>query len=141
MGHPDPEDRVISLAKERSKKGKMERVFIPGQEIPRILPPHHPATHLLVHIRDEAHRFAITYHRSLREDYLTRSRLLDVPGIGPTREKKLIRHFGSLEAVLKASPEEIMQAAHISRALAESLHRSIRQAGPGEEKPERAVPT
>ena len=141
LGHPNPEDRVISLAKERSKKGKMERVFIPGQEIPRILPPHHPATHLLVHIRDEAHRFAITYHRSLREEYLTRSRLLNVPGIGPTREKKLIRHFGSLDAVLKASPEEIMQVAHISRTLAESLHRSIRQAGPEEEKPESAVPT
>lgn len=139
LGHSDPENRVISLAKERTRKGKMERVFLPGQEIPRILPPHHPATHLLVHLRDEAHRFAITYHRSLREEYLTHSRLLNVPGIGPTREKKLIRHFGSIDAVLQATPEEIMQAAQISRTLAESIHRSIQQADSTEENPEKVT--
>lgn len=127
MGHHEAERSVISLAKERTRKKTMERVFLPGQEIPRILPPHHPATHMLVHLRDEAHRFAIRYHRTLREEFLTRSRLLDIPGIGPSREQKLIRHFGSVEAVLKASPEEIMTAARIPRPLAESLHRSILQ--------------
>ncbi|MHB8543807.1 MAG: excinuclease ABC subunit UvrC [Leptospirales bacterium] len=125
MGHLEAERCVISLAKERSRKKTMERVFLPGQEIPRILPPHHPATHMLVHLRDEAHRFAIRYHRTLRDEYLTRSRLLDIPGIGPSREQKLIRHFGSIEEVLKASPEELMSAAQIPKSLAISLHQSI----------------
>ncbi len=127
MGHIQADQCVISLAKERTRKKTMERVFLPGQDIPRILPPHHPATHLLVHLRDEAHRFAIHYHRTLRDELLTRSRLLEIPGIGPSREKKLIRHFGSIEAVLNASPEDIMNAASISRPLAESIHQAILQ--------------
>lgn len=134
MGHHESERCVISLAKERTRKKTMERVFLPGQEIPRILPPHHPATHMLVHLRDEAHRFAIRYHRTLREELLTRSRLLDVPGIGPSREQKLIRHFGSIEEVLKASPEELMAAAQISKALAVSIHQSILDSAQPREK-------
>ena len=130
LGHTDSRRKVVSLAKERTAKNKFERIFLPDQENPRLLPDHHPVKHLLVRLRDEAHRFALKYHRTLREEWLTRSRLLNVPGIGPAREKKLVQAFGSVKGVLDASPEELMKAAGISRELADSIHLAIREQPP-----------
>ena len=113
--------RVVSIAKERFRTGKLERIFIPGMENPVILPPHSKATHILVHMRDEAHRFAITYHRSLRENILRESRLLKIPGIGPEREKKLLKEFRSFNAIMAAPVEEIMRVAGVSQKVAQAI--------------------
>ena len=113
--------RVVSIAKERFRTGKLERIFIPGMENPVILPPHSKATHILVHMRDEAHRFAITYHRSLRENILRESRLLKIPGIGPEREKKLLKEFHSFNAIMAAPVEEIMRVAGVSKNVAQAI--------------------
>jgi len=115
------ERRIVSIAKERFRTGKLERIFIPGVEEPVILPPHSKSTHILVHMRDEAHRFAITYHRSLRENILRESRLLKIPGIGPEREKKLLKEFHSMTAIMAASVEEIMRVAGVSKNVAQAI--------------------
>lgn len=130
LGHKDASQKVVSLAKERTAKNKFERIFLTDQENPRLLPDHHPVKNLLVRLRDEAHRFALKYHRTLREEWLTRSRLLNVPGIGPAREKKLVQAFGSVKGVMEASPEDLMKAAGISRELADSIHLAIREQPP-----------
>jgi excinuclease ABC subunit C len=72
-------------------------------------------------MRDEAHRFAITYHRSLRENILRESRLLKIPGIGAEREKKLLREFHSINAIMAAPVEEIMRVAGVSRNVAQAI--------------------
>ena len=127
MGHGDASRRVLSLAKERISKNKMERIFFPGQEMPLVLPGHHHVTHLLVRLRDEAHRFALKYHRTLREEYLTHSRLLNIPGVGPAREKKLLLSFGSVKGLMEATVEEIALRTGLSEALAASIHQALRE--------------
>ncbi len=105
------EPDVLGLAKARSgEEGSIrefERVFLPGVEEPVILDPTSSITHLVARVRDEAHRFAITYHRKLREKRAIRSELDDIPGIGETRKKALLRHFGSLDKVKQATVEEL----------------------------------
>ncbi len=118
--HPLPR-QVMGIAKERSRSGHQERLVSPEFESPLILPPHRPSTHLLMRIRDEAHRFAITYHRKLREEALTHSRLLDIPGIGPSREKQLLLTFGSVEALKSASPERISREGKLPASLARRI--------------------
>lgn len=90
---------VVGLAK------KEETVVFENREIK--LPHDHPVLRLLVQIRDETHRFAVSYHRKRREKESLRSVLDSVPGIGPIRKKKLIEYFGSLENIRSASLEEI----------------------------------
>jgi excinuclease ABC subunit C len=113
---------VLGLAKARSgEEGSVrefERVFLPGVEEPIILEPTSAVTHLVARVRDEAHRFAITYHRKLREKRAIRSELDDVPGIGEVRKKALLRHFGSLEKVKQATPEEIAAVKGMSKKAA-----------------------
>ena len=113
--------QVIGIAKERSRTGHLERLVSPEFDSPLILPPHRPATHLLMRVRDEAHRFAITYHRKLREEALTHSRLLDIPGIGPSREKQLLLTFGSVEELKSAGPERIASEGGLPASLARRL--------------------
>ncbi len=86
---------------------------------------------LITRIQDEAHRFAIEYHRSLRNKSQVRSVLDDIPGIGDTRRKMLMRHFKSLEAVQAASVEELCAVPGMNRAAAESVYRFFRQEGAG----------
>ena len=92
---------VLGLAK------KNEEIFLPGFSEPVVLSRHDPALRMLQALRDEAHRFAITFHRSLRRRRIERSLLDDIPGIGDTRKKQLLRVFGSVAALRKAAPEEI----------------------------------
>jgi excinuclease ABC subunit C len=114
---------VIGLAKARSgdegKDREFERVFLAGVEEPLILDPTSDITHLVARVRDEAHRFAITYHRALREKRAVHSELDDVPGIGEVRKKALLRHFGSVEKIRNANREEL--AAVTGRKAAEQL--------------------
>ena len=92
---------VISLAK------RIEEVFIPGRRTPLVLDHSTPELQLLQRARDEAHRFAITHHRNRRDRALTSSLLDELPGVGPARKRALLAHFGSPEAVVGASREEL----------------------------------
>jgi excinuclease ABC subunit C len=92
---------VVSLAK------RVEEIFLPGRSDPLLLPENSPALHLLQRVRDEAHRFAIEFHRGRRDKAMTRSVLDDVPGIGPARKRLLLQHFGTPERFLQASREEL----------------------------------
>lgn len=109
---------VIGLAK------RMEEVFFPGQPDPLLLPRDEPALHLLQRIRDEAHRFAITYHRQLRGRRMVDSILDDVAGIGPTRKKQLIKSFGSVKRMREADVDALAEV--VPRAVAETLFEALR---------------
>jgi excinuclease ABC subunit C len=112
---------AIGLAK------RFEWIFLPERPEPVILLPTSPVLHLVQHIRDEAHRFAITYHRRRRRDTVTASALDRVSGIGPARKRALLRQFGSVAAIARASVEELA-AAGVPRPLAESLIRQLNPA-------------
>ncbi len=128
--------QVMGIAKERSRTGHQERLVAPEFESPLILPPHRPSTHLLMRIRDEAHRFAITYHRKLREESLTHSRLLDIPGIGPSREKQLLLTFGSVAELTSASPERIALEGKLPPSLARRIAEHLSGSAPDTPQPE-----
>jgi excinuclease ABC subunit C len=110
---------VVGLAKER------EEIYLPGLAQPLVLPPTSQALYLVQRLRDEAHRFAVTYHRKLRAKAQTRSVLDDVPGVGPTRKRALLRVFGSTRQMRGATVDEIAAVPGISRALAERIHAGL----------------
>jgi excinuclease ABC subunit C len=116
---------VIGLAKARSgdegAEREFERVFLPGVEEPVILDPTSAVTHLVARVRDEAHRFAIAYHRKLREKRAVHSELDDIPSIGETRKKALLRHFGSVEKIKQATVEDLAAVKGMSRKAAEEI--------------------
>jgi excinuclease ABC subunit C len=89
------------------------------------LSPDHPALHLVQEIRDEAHRFAIMGHRARREKARSRSQLEGVPGIGPSRRRKLLAYFGGVQGVRAATIEDLSRVDGISRALAEQIYREF----------------
>jgi len=124
---------VIGLAKARSgEEGsdrEFERVFLPGVEEPVILEPTSATTHLVARARDEAHRFAIAYHRKLREKRAVHSELDDIPGIGEIRKKALLRHFGSVEKVKQATAEELAAVKGMTKKAAEEIANYFRGAG------------
>ncbi len=110
---------VMGLAK------RFEHIFLPGQEAPVVLLPSSPVLHLVQHIRDEAHRFAITYHRQIRDKAVTASALDRVPGIGPKRKMQLLRHFRSVEALSGAKAEDVAEVAGVPDAVAADLLRRL----------------
>jgi excinuclease ABC subunit C len=108
---------IIGLAK--AKGEKEERIFLPGRKNPIVLKPASPATHLLQRIRDEAHRFAVTYHRKLRGKALVSSKLDRIIGVGEIRRNTLLRKFGSLDKIATASDEQLRAAGLDARTAAE----------------------
>ena len=106
---------AIGLAK------KNEEVFLPGRSKPVLLPRDSEALYLLQRVRDEAHRFAIGYHRRLREKKGLTSILDEIPGIGPKRRQALLKHFGSVDAIRVASIEELAEVQGMSRGVAERV--------------------
>ena len=106
---------VAGLAKEN------EELFVPGRSAPIILPRDSQALFLVQRIRDEAHRFAVTYHRRLREEQSTASILDEIPGIGPQRRRALLKAFGSLDAIRQATVDELAAVPGITRHLAEQV--------------------
>jgi len=108
---------VAGLAKEN------EEIFLPGRASPIVLPPTSPALQLLQRVRDEAHRFAVSYHHRLHTRKTISSALDAVPGIGPQRRRNLLRHFGSVAAIKEASAEELAQA----KGMNENLARKIKE--------------
>lgn len=122
---------IVGLAKARSgdegADREFERVFLPGEADPVILPPAGAGTHLIARVRDEAHRFAIEYHRKLREKRAIASELDDIPGIGESRKKALLRHFGSVAKVRGASVEDLASVKGMTRKAAEGIVDFYRQ--------------
>ena len=114
---------VVSLAK------RIEEVFVPGRAAPLVLDHSTPELQLLQRVRDEAHRFAITHHRTRRDRAMTGSLLDDLPGVGPARKRALLTHFGSPEGVLAASSEELQAVPGLPAKLARDLHASLHRAG------------
>jgi excinuclease ABC subunit C len=110
---------VCGLAK------RMEEVWLPGESDPVILPRTSEALYLLQRVRDEAHRFAITYHRQKRSTSMLVSMLDDVPGLGTTRRKALMKRFGSLKRLRAATVEELMEVPGIGRRTAEVVQAAI----------------
>ena len=108
---------------------RFEELFVPRRSDPIILPPRAPALYLVQRIRDEAHRFAITYHRNVRGRRALSSVFDDVPGIGPARRAALLRRFGSVRALRDASVDEIAAAPLMSQALAEKLKSALAREG------------
>ncbi len=114
---------VISLAK------RIEEVFIPGRRTPLVLDHSTPELQLLQRARDEAHRFAITHHRGRRDRALTSSLLDELPGVGPARKRALLAHFGSPEAVVGASREELQAVPGLPAKVARDLHAHLNRTG------------
>jgi excinuclease ABC subunit C len=106
----------------RSLAKRDEEVFQPGRPEPVLLDRNSPELHLLQRVRDEAHRFANTYHRKLRTKEMTASVLDELPGVGPTRKKKILEHFGTPEAFLDASLEELETVPGLPGKVAREVH-------------------
>ena len=106
---------LIGLAK------RLEEVWVPGEEFPVVLARTSPALHLLQHLRDESHRFAITHHRARRSAAMTRSALDDVPGLGPARQAALLKEFGSVKRLRAATAERIASVRGIGPTLAATI--------------------
>jgi excinuclease ABC subunit C len=114
---------VVSLAK------RIEEVFIPGRAAPLRLAHDTPELQLLQRVRDEAHRFAITHHRIRRDRAMTASILDELPGVGPARKRALLTHFGSPDAILGASREELEAVPGIPGKLARDVYRELHKTG------------
>jgi excinuclease ABC subunit C len=121
--------RGRSRKKGRFVKGDIERsperVFLPGQKNPVVLRQNTSELHLLARLRDEAHRFAITFHRKLRRERNFRSVLEEIPGIGDKRKRALLAHFGSLKRIRSAAAEEIEQVEGFNRDLADRVQKFL----------------
>ncbi len=117
---------VCGLAK------RLEEVWLPGEDSPVILPRSSEGLYLLQRVRDEAHRFAITYHRAKRGAAQTVSELDGLPGFGPARRKALLKHFGSVRKLRAASAEQIAEVGGFGPRLAEAVAAALR-AGAGEQ--------
>ncbi len=111
----------VAIAKGPQRNAGREQFFMPNMQ-PFTLPPGDPALHYLQRLRDEAHRFAIGSHRQKRSKSLTHSALDDIPGIGSTRKRALLHHFGSKKGVERASLAELKKVPGISQAVAEQIY-------------------
>jgi len=112
---------VIGIAKGRTRKAGFEQLFIPGKATPVVLEADDPALHLLQHIRDESHRFAISGHRAKREKARRSSPLESIAGIGAVRRKELLRRFGGLQGIKQASIDDLKRIPGISKTLASNI--------------------
>lgn len=115
--------RIVGLAK------RLEEVWIPGEDFPVVLPRRSPSLRLLQQLRDESHRFAITFHRKKRAKAMTRSALDAVPGLGAAKQKALLGSLGSLAKIKAASQEELLKVPGIGPALARAIVEHFADAG------------
>jgi len=114
--------QIIGVAKGATRKAGFETLFDGGTGVEIVLPGDSPALHLIQHIRDESHRFAITGHKQRRDKKRKTSTLEDVPGIGASRRRELLRHFGGLQEVQNASINDLARVNGISQRLAEEIY-------------------
>ncbi|MBD2461999.1 excinuclease ABC subunit UvrC [Oscillatoria sp. FACHB-1407] len=108
--------KVVSLAKQR------EEIFLPGESSPLATEAEQPGVQLLRRLRDEAHRFAVSFHRQQRSDRMRRSRLEEIPGLGYTRQKQLLAHFRSIDYLREASPQQIAEVSGIGPKMAQQIY-------------------
>jgi excinuclease ABC subunit C len=125
QAHGLPRVAVISLAK------RIEEVFVPGRSDPIVLDRHDPGLQLLQRIRDEAHRFAVGFHRQRRESRGFASIFDELQGVGPARRRALLNHFGSVEAMVAASPEELEGVPGVPPTTARRIYAQLHKAGRG----------
>ena len=118
---------VAGVAKGPSRRPGQEQLFLLGRDVPVILPPDSPALHLIQQVRDEAHRFAITGHRKRRATARTTSILESIPGLGPKKRRDLLRQFGGLQGVARASIEELAGVRGINRTLAQRVYETLHE--------------
>ena len=110
---------MIGLAKE------YEMVYKPGESMPLVLPKNSQALFLLQRIRDEVHRFSVTYHRTVRGKNSLTSALDDIPGIGPSRRKDLLKRFGSVQMLKEAALADIAAAPSMNRTAAAAVYEAL----------------
>ena len=110
---------VVGLAK------RMEEIWLPAAQYPVVLPRTSEGLFMLQRLRDEAHRFAINFHREKRSKSMVDSVLDDIPGLGPTKKKALLAKFGSLKKISQASTEELAEVKGINAALAEVIAQKL----------------
>jgi excinuclease ABC subunit C len=120
---------IAGVAKGADRRPGQERLFVAGEEHPRLLAPDSPALHLIQRIRDEAHRFAITGHRQRRAKARTHSVLETVPGLGPRKRRELLRQFGGLQGVVRAGIDDLAKVHGIGRKLAQSIYDTLHATG------------
>jgi excinuclease ABC subunit C len=108
--------RVVSLAKQR------EEIFLPGESSPLPTDAEQPGVQLLRRLRDEAHRFAVSFHRQQRSDKMRRSRLDEIPGLGFNRQKQLLAHFHSIDYIREATPQQLAEVSGIGPRLAQEIY-------------------
>ena len=114
-----PDIPMIALAK------RIEEIFVPGKSDSIVLREDNPTLHMIQRLRDEAHRFAVTYHRRLRQKSLSESVLDEIPNLGPKRKQALLRHFGSIEAIREASLDGLLSVKGIPRSVAENIRKHL----------------
>jgi excinuclease ABC subunit C len=116
---------LLGIAKERADEG--EKIYRPGRKNPIILPGHSPVLLYLMRVRDEAHRFGITFHRSLRKKRSLTSTLDQIPGVGAERKKRLLKSIGSLKKISQAGIAELQEVEGIGEELARQIHSFFNQ--------------
>ena len=114
-----PDIPMIALAK------RIEEIFVPGKSESIVLRKDNPTLHTIQRLRDEAHRFAVTYHRRLRQKSLSASVLDEIPNLGPKRKQALLQHFGSIEAIREASLDGLLSVKGIPRSVAENIRKHL----------------
>ena len=114
-----PDIPMIALAK------RIEEIFVPSKSEPIVLREDNPTLHTIQRLRDEAHRFAITYHRRIRQKSLSASVLDEIPNVGPRRKQALLQHFGSIEAIREASLDGLLSVKGIPRSVAENIRKHL----------------
>jgi excinuclease ABC subunit C len=116
---------IVGIAKGSERRAGMEVLIRPDLDSEQTLPRDSPALHLIQHIRDEAHRFAVTGHKARRDKRRGESILEQIPGVGPKRRRELLRHFGGLQGVAAASVEDLCRVPGISETLAQEIYAAL----------------
>ena len=116
---------LLGVAKGTTRKAGLETLFVETVDRSLALPPTSPGLHLIQHIRDESHRFAIAGHRAKRDKARRTSTLQDIPGVGPKRRRELLRFFGGLQGIKQATRDELARVPGISATMADTIHRAL----------------
>ena len=131
----EDEISVAALAK------RFEEVFVPGQADPVRIPRQSEALYLLQRLRDEAHRFAVTYHRELRGKRMTGSVLDEIPGLGPTRKRRLVKELGGIRAVRSAPLPALLALPWLPDTVGRAVYDKVHQPSPARSSNRTARPT